>query len=66
MQAVANRRICRLRPEPFQDLDGWLSTYRHLWEDRFDQLDTYLQQLQQTDQDSGVPRTGPTESTPDE
>lgn len=47
IEAVANRRICRLRPEPFQELDSWLSTYRQLWEDRYERLDEYLQQLQQ-------------------
>ncbi|PNY82658.1 ArsR/SmtB family transcription factor [Deinococcus koreensis] len=46
MQASANRRICSLRPEPFRELDAWISEYRLLWEERFDQLDTYLQTLQ--------------------
>ncbi|MFC4456180.1 metalloregulator ArsR/SmtB family transcription factor [Deinococcus sonorensis] len=48
VEAIANRRLCHLRPEPFQQLDSWLTPYRRLWEDRFDRLDTYLQQLQQT------------------
>lgn len=60
VQAVANRRICTLRPEPFQDLDDWLTTYRTLWEGRFDRLDGYLQQLQK---DRGAP--SPPETTPD-
>ncbi|MFC4427238.1 ArsR/SmtB family transcription factor [Deinococcus navajonensis] len=47
VQAVANRRIYRLRAEPFQELDRWLTTYRQLWEDRFDQLELYLRRLQQ-------------------
>lgn len=47
VEAVANRRICKLRAEPFQELDDWLSTYRQLWEGRFDRLDDYLQRLQQ-------------------
>lgn len=47
VEAVANRRICRLRPEPFQELDDWLQPYRQLWEARLDRLDEYLQQLQQ-------------------
>ncbi|AFZ67698.1 ArsR/SmtB family transcription factor [Deinococcus peraridilitoris] len=48
VEAVANRRICTLRPEPFQELDQWLNTYRQLWDDRFDRLDEYLQELQQS------------------
>ncbi|WP_045235212.1 ArsR/SmtB family transcription factor [Deinococcus pimensis] len=47
IQAVANRRICRLRPEPFRDLDDWLTPYRRLWQGRLDRLDDYLQELQQ-------------------
>lgn len=42
----ANRRIYQLRPEPLQELDKWLDTYRRLWEARLDRLDDYLQVLQ--------------------
>lgn len=42
----ANRRIYRLRPDPFRELDEWLERYRILWEERFDRLDDYLQKLQ--------------------
>ncbi|MFS0838803.1 ArsR/SmtB family transcription factor [Paenibacillus sp. 1P03SA] len=45
-QADANRRIYSLQPEPFQELDEWLESYRVLWEERFDRLDDYLQKLQ--------------------
>jgi len=45
-QVDANRRIYSLRPEPFRELDDWLKNYRVIWEDRFDRLDDYLQQLQ--------------------
>ncbi|WP_152393469.1 ArsR/SmtB family transcription factor [Paenibacillus guangzhouensis] len=44
--ADANRRIYKLRQEPFQEIDEWLASYRQLWEDRFDRLDAYLQVLQ--------------------
>ncbi|MUT64621.1 metalloregulator ArsR/SmtB family transcription factor [Paenibacillus sp. NEAU-GSW1] len=46
VKAVANRRICSLRPEPFKDLNTWIESYRRLWEERYDRLDDYLQQLQ--------------------
>ena len=42
----ANRRYYRLRPEPFQALDQWLRTFRHMMEDRLDNLDDYLHELQ--------------------
>lgn len=45
-QVDANRRIYRLRPDPFRELDDWLESYRVIWEERFDRLDDYLQKLQ--------------------
>lgn len=32
VQPIANRRIYKLRPEPFQELDEWLESYRRVWE----------------------------------
>src|SRR4051812_46329298 len=49
VQAVANRRNYHLRSEPFQALDAWLETYRNVWEERFDNLESYLQKLQSKD-----------------
>jgi DNA-binding transcriptional ArsR family regulator len=46
VQAVANRRIYKLRAAPFKELDTWLESYRHIWNERFDRLDDYLQDLQ--------------------
>jgi DNA-binding transcriptional ArsR family regulator len=45
VQAVANRRIYKLRLESFQALDAWLETYRGIWDERLDALENYLQQL---------------------
>ncbi|GGH20140.1 ArsR/SmtB family transcription factor [Paenibacillus segetis] len=42
----ANRRIYRLRPDPFLELNDWLERYRVIWENRFDRLDDYLQKVQ--------------------
>ncbi|TLS53455.1 winged helix-turn-helix transcriptional regulator [Paenibacillus antri] len=50
---VANRRIYKLRPEPLQELDTWLETFRRMWEERFDRLDLYLQALQNKDTKPG-------------
>jgi DNA-binding transcriptional ArsR family regulator len=46
VHAEANRRIYKLRPAPFQGLHDWLERYRSIWEEKFDRLDNYLQQLQ--------------------
>lgn len=45
-QADANRRIYKLRSEPFIQLDTWLSSYRQIWEERFENLDDYLKVMQ--------------------
>ena len=37
-----NRRLYRLRAEPFRQLDAWLAPYRRLWEERLDDLGTHL------------------------
>nr|WP_144924940.1 metalloregulator ArsR/SmtB family transcription factor [Paenibacillus bovis] len=46
VQPQANRRIYKLRPEPFQELDKWLDSYRSIWEARMDRLEDYLDVLQ--------------------
>lgn len=46
VEAVANRRNYKLRLEPFQAMDHWLENYRNIWNDRFNNLDIYLQKLQ--------------------
>jgi len=45
----AQRRWYELRPEPLAEIDAWLSSYRHLWEERFDRLDNLLTELQEKD-----------------
>ncbi len=45
----AQWRPCRLETEPLKQLDGWLSRYRRFWEGSFDRMDTYLQQIMQSE-----------------
>ncbi|QPQ30657.1 ArsR/SmtB family transcription factor [Lysinibacillus sp. JNUCC 51] len=49
VQAEANRRIYKLRPEPFQALDSWIQSFQSVMEERFDNLDEYLKELQKKD-----------------
>ncbi|MGM0878596.1 MAG: ArsR/SmtB family transcription factor [Bacillota bacterium] len=49
VQAIANRRIYKLRQQPFQDLDHWLESFHSVWHERFDRLDDYLRELQGKD-----------------
>ncbi|WP_405030801.1 ArsR/SmtB family transcription factor [Paenibacillus hexagrammi] len=53
VQAVANRRNYKLRLEPFQALDTWLSTYRGVWDERLNNLESYLQKLRDQEDHSG-------------
>ncbi|WP_134684914.1 ArsR/SmtB family transcription factor [Brevibacillus migulae] len=46
VHAVANRRIYKLRPEPFQALDSWIKSFQKTMQERFDNLDDYLRELQ--------------------
>jgi hypothetical protein len=50
VQPQANRRIYKLRREPFQELEAWLQSFHRLWEERFDRLDDYLLELQASEQ----------------
>jgi hypothetical protein len=43
----ANRRIYSLRPEPFEALDAWLQSFRGVMEERFDNLEAYLREIQE-------------------
>ncbi|MBI5382945.1 MAG: winged helix-turn-helix transcriptional regulator [Opitutae bacterium] len=43
---TAQLRPCRLRAEPLKEAAAWIEQYRCHWEESFDQLDAYLQQVQ--------------------
>jgi DNA-binding transcriptional ArsR family regulator len=45
----AQWRPCRLRAAPLQDVAGWVDHYRRFWEESFDRLDDYLQELKAQD-----------------
>jgi DNA-binding transcriptional ArsR family regulator len=42
----AQWRPCKLEAAGLKDVDDWLERYRKFWEQRFDQLDDYLKELQ--------------------
>jgi DNA-binding transcriptional ArsR family regulator len=42
----AQWRPCRLQAEPLKQASGWIEQYRQHWEERFERLDAYLQELQ--------------------
>lgn len=45
VQPLANQRIYQLQAGPFDELAGWLETFRRTWDARLDHLDEYLQVL---------------------
>ncbi len=47
MRADGQKRLYSLQPQPFQDLDAWLSAFRELWEARLDRFERALQKKQQ-------------------
>ena len=42
----AQYRPCRIDPAPLKDVSIWVDRYRQMWEQRFDRLEAYLQELQ--------------------
>jgi DNA-binding transcriptional ArsR family regulator len=45
----AQWRPCRLDAGPLKEVSDWVETYRRHWEQRFDRLDEYLQELQKSE-----------------
>jgi DNA-binding transcriptional ArsR family regulator len=42
----AQYRPCALEAGPLEEISTWAEQYRPVWEARFDQMDTYLRQLE--------------------
>ena len=40
------RRLYRLRPEPFRELDDWMTGYREMWQARLDRFGRQLERRQ--------------------
>ena len=47
----AQWRPCRLRPDALRDVAGWLERYQEFLGERYDRLDEYLRELQDTGRD---------------
>jgi DNA-binding transcriptional ArsR family regulator len=41
----AQWRPCRIEAGPLKEVAEWAERYRHIWEQRLDRLDAYLQEL---------------------
>lgn len=49
----AQWRPCHLEVAPLQEAAGFIEQYRQFWEQNFDRLDSYLQQLQAQEKKNG-------------
>lgn len=50
----AQWRPCRLQAEPLKEAVDWMGQFRKEWDERFDRLDAYLQEIQ--DIEKGKPK----------
>jgi DNA-binding transcriptional ArsR family regulator len=44
----AQRRLYRLKPEPFQEVDMWLAQFRKFWSAHLDALERHLDRMEQS------------------
>jgi DNA-binding transcriptional ArsR family regulator len=49
----AQWRPCRLETAPLKELAAWVDQYRAIWDERLSQLDDYLIELQQKENNRG-------------
>jgi DNA-binding transcriptional ArsR family regulator len=50
----AQRRLYRLKPEPFQELDDWLAQFRRFWSAHVDALERYLDRMKPDGTDPSI------------
>lgn len=41
----AQFRPCTIDAKPLEEISAWADQYRHIWEQRFDQMDEYIQEV---------------------
>jgi DNA-binding transcriptional ArsR family regulator len=51
----AQRRLYRLKPEPFQQVDAWLAQFRRFWSVHVDALERHLDRMDQRPHGSATP-----------
>ena len=44
----AQRRVYRLKPEPFREVEDWLEQFRRLWSKHLDALERHLDRIDQS------------------
>jgi DNA-binding transcriptional ArsR family regulator len=54
----AQRRLYRLKPEPFEELEAWLARFRRFWSAHVDALERHLDRMEQRPHGSATPTKG--------
>ena len=49
VRGEAQRRVYRVRPQPLQAVDDWLSPYRRMWQNRLDGLERHMETMNDDD-----------------
>jgi DNA-binding transcriptional ArsR family regulator len=49
----AQWRHCRIEAQPLKGVADWAERYRHIWEERLDRLDAYVQQMKAKEKSHG-------------
>ncbi|WP_299609723.1 helix-turn-helix transcriptional regulator [uncultured Tateyamaria sp.] len=49
----AQFRLCSLNTQPIQDIASWTEQYRHIWDARFDVMGQLLNDLRESDNETG-------------
>jgi DNA-binding transcriptional ArsR family regulator len=59
----AQRRLYRLKPGPFQELDAWLAQFRRFWSAHVDALERHLDRMDRMQKDQSTPSKKKTKKT---
>jgi DNA-binding transcriptional ArsR family regulator len=59
----AQRRLYRLKPEPFQEVDDWLAQFRQFWSEHVDALERHLDRMNELAPKKGKARSRPSSSS---
>ena len=60
----AQRRLYRLKPGPFQEMDAWLDQFRRFWAPHLDALERHLDRVEQSTTKSQPAPKSKTEKKP--
>ena len=60
----AQRRLYRLKPEPFQQVDAWLAQFRRFWSAHIDALERHLDRMEHNRTEQPIPTKKKTKEKP--